>query len=79
MAEFNSLDEAYLKKEIEELTEDNINVKSDKIRFTTPIKYRGLEAHKVVLVTSGFSDKTRTQNYIGVTRAIYELEILLWS
>lgn len=69
----------YFKHEFEELTQVNINIKSQKLRFTTPIKFRGLEAENVTIVTPGFSDVTKTQNFIGVTRAIYDLKFLVWS
>lgn len=76
---FKEIANDYFEKELEELTEANINLKNKKIRFTTPIKYRGLEAENVIIITSGFTDKTRIQNFIGATRAIYQLNFILWS
>lgn len=76
---FSEFVEKYYKLQIEELTEVNINIPAQKLRFTTPIKYRGLEAENVLVITSGFSDKSKTQNFIGVTRAIYKLNFLVWS
>lgn len=77
--EFSKLVQDYFARYIEELTEKNINVKNLKIRYTTPIKFRGLEAEHVVLITTSLDDRSRTENYIGVTRAIYSFKCVLWS
>jgi hypothetical protein len=69
----------YFKNEIEELTEDNININSQKIRYTTPIRYRGLENKYVLCITNEVSEKTKRQLYIGITRAISDLKISLWK
>lgn len=69
----------YFKMEIEELTEANINILSNKIRYTTPIKYRGLEVESVNLITNELTDATKVQNYIGTTRAMNALNIVLWK
>ena len=69
----------YFKNEIEELTELNINVPSQKIRFTTPIKYRGLENKSVVVIVDELNISNKTQLYIGVTRAMEELKVVLWK
>ncbi|HEV8514875.1 MAG TPA: NERD domain-containing protein [Cyclobacteriaceae bacterium] len=69
----------FFSKEFVELTEANINVADQRMRYTTPIKYRGLECDNVILVTPCINEQTRTQNYVGVTRAIYELNILIWN
>ena len=66
-------------KHFEELTEDNINLISNKIRYTTPIKYRGLEAECVYLITPSVDESTIVQNYIGLTRAMYSVNIILWK
>jgi hypothetical protein len=76
--QFKSFVGNYFKQELEELTDININIKCQKIRYTTPIKFRGLEAENVTMITPGFNDSTRTQNFIGATRAIYDLKFLLW-
>jgi hypothetical protein len=69
----------YFKQQLEELMAENINIKNQKLRYTTPIKYRGLEAKNVILITSGFNDKTRIQNFIGATRAIENLNFIMWT
>ncbi|GAA4786083.1 hypothetical protein GCM10023231_12490 [Olivibacter ginsenosidimutans] len=77
--EFSKLVKDYFARSIEELTESNINVKNLKIRYTTPIKFRGLEAEHILLITAGFDDRSKTENYIGVTRAIYSFKCVLWN
>lgn len=70
---------AFFSRHIEELSENNINLKNLKIRFTTPIKFRGLESENVILITSGFNDRSRIENYIAVTRAIYSFKCIIWG
>jgi hypothetical protein len=79
LGEFSQLTKDYFKKDIEELTELNINISSQKLQYSTPIKYRGLECEQVILVTSGITEASRIQNYVGATRAIYHLYFILWS
>jgi GTPase SAR1 family protein len=69
----------YFKKEIEELTEENINISNSKIKYTTPIRYRGLENKYVLCITNEVSEKTKRQLYIGITRAVSDLNIALWK
>lgn len=79
---FDSFDEIvkdYFKNDITELTSENINLRTSKIKYTTPIKYRGLESDVIILITSGFTERTRTENYVGATRAIYKLNVILWN
>lgn len=77
--DFKRLVFAFFKHELEELTEDNINLVSSKVRFTTPFKYRGLENKAVFIITPGISEKTKVQNYVGTTRAMEYLNIILWE
>ena len=67
------------KKQFEELTELNINNPSSKIRYTTPLKYRGLENKAVYLITDDFSEKNKVRNYVAVTRAMEQVKIILWK
>lgn len=78
LEDFHEFVQTYFSKELEELTDGNINVVNQKVRYTTPIKYKGLECDSVLLVTPGLNDKTRIQNYVGITRAINDLKILTW-
>ena len=69
----------YFKSEIEELTDQNINIPSSKIRYTTPLKYRGLENKAVYVITNDFSEKNKVRNYVAVTRAMEQVKIILWN
>ena len=77
--DFTEITQDYFKNEIEELLENNINVPSSKIRFTTPIKYRGLENKSVYLITNNLKENSKVQNYVAVTRAMDEIKIILWK
>jgi hypothetical protein len=79
LVEFSKLVNDYFSRSIEELTENNINIKNLKVRYTTPIKFRGLEAEHILLITTGFDDRSKVENYIGVTRAIYSFNCVLWN
>lgn len=75
---FKRIIQSYFKSDFEELTEKNINLPSSKLRYTTPIKYRGLENKSVVLITPFFREKTRIQNYVAITRAMDEVKLIEW-
>jgi hypothetical protein len=77
--EFTSLINDYFNRDLEELTDGNINIASNKIRYTSPIKYRGLENESVYLITKELNDSTKVQNYVGITRAMNSLRIILWK
>ena len=77
--DFKELAKDYYNSDIEELIESNINIPSSKIRFTTPIKYRGLENKSVYLITRSLNEKSKVQNYVAVTRAMDEVKIILWK
>ena len=77
--DFESIIKDYYNREIEELTESNINISSSKVRYTTPIKYRGLENESVYLITEELNDSAKIQNYVGATRAMNSLKIILWN
>lgn len=77
--EFAKIVREFFYRDIEELTEVNINISSSKVRYSTPIKYRGLENESVYLITKELNDSTKVQNYIGATRAMNSLKIILWK
>jgi len=67
--------EYYLEiKDVEKLTQVNIGDSSNKLRFTSILKYKGLEKENVFLV---LSDSNKYEAYVGITRAINNLEILI--
>lgn len=77
--EFTNIINDYFISDIEEMTEANINIPSNKIRYTSPIKYRGLENDSIYLITKEIKDSTKIQNYVGATRAMTALNIILWK
>lgn len=77
--DFKEVAKDYFNKDLEELIETNINIPSSKIRFTTPIKYRGLENKAVYLITNNLDEKSKVQNYVAVTRAMEHVKIVLWE
>jgi superfamily II DNA/RNA helicase len=79
MEEFRRTTGIIFKKEIEELTDQNVHIIDQKVRFTTPIMFRGLESDRIALITSGLGQQNRTQNYIGITRAIHEVRVQVWD
>ena len=64
-------------KDIEELDEENMADTSNKLRYTSILKYKGLEKKNVFLVITSPSELNKYEIYIGITRAIYNLEIII--
>lgn len=62
-----------------ELDKDSINQPYKKLYFTTILKYKGLEAKNVVLVINEPSQRNEYELYVGLTRAISHVEILIKS
>lgn len=62
-------------KDIEELTPQNIVDTANKLRYTSILKYKGLEKKNVFLVISNPSELNKYEIFVGVTRAILNLEI----
>jgi hypothetical protein len=77
--EFRAIAKDYLGLKTEELSAHNINIKNNKLRYTTPLKYRGLEQKNVFLITPSLGASSRVQNYVGATRAMHELKTYLWK
>ena len=78
----------YLDEQLEELNENNVNLIPSRVRYTTALKYRGMECKSVFLITKPFisnnySEKdlrmNMVQNYVGVSRAMANINILEWS
>lgn len=76
---FKEIAKDYFNDSLEEMVESNINILSSKVRFTTPIKYRGLENKSVYLITDNLKEKAKVQNYVAVTRAMDQVKIILWT
>ncbi|MEJ7559155.1 MAG: NERD domain-containing protein [Pedobacter sp.] len=64
-------------KDIEELTLNNVSDKGNKLRYSSILKYKGLEKENVVLVITQPGDWNKYEIYVGVTRAMLNLEILI--
>lgn len=64
-------------KDIEELNEDNIGDNSNKLKYTSILKYKGLEKQNVIMVVRNPSQLNKYELYVGVTRAILNLEVLV--
>lgn len=69
------LRELLIIKDVEELDEKNIGDTSNKLRYTSILKYKGLEKKNVYLVVSEPSDYNKYELFVGITRAILNLEI----
>lgn len=64
-------------KDVEPVNENNINDSSNILRYTSILKYKGLEKCNVFLVINNPSHLNKYELYIGITRAISKLEILI--
>lgn len=62
-------------KDVEELNENNIADTANKLRYTSILKYKGLEKKNVYLVITEPSELNKYEIFVGITRAIYNLEI----
>lgn len=79
LEDFKQVAEDFFKDELLELSDKNVNARYQKLMYTTPIKFRGLECENVILITPGFSDGTKVENFIAMTRAIYKLSFIIWN
>lgn len=64
-------------KDVEELNENNITDQGNKLRYTSILKFKGLEKQNVFLVISSPAEKNKYELYVGITRAICNLEIMI--
>ncbi|MEY2701449.1 MAG: hypothetical protein RLY43_69 [Bacteroidota bacterium] len=62
-------------KDIEELTEFNVADNANKLRYSSILKFKGLEKKHVFLVISKPSELNKYEMFIGITRAILNVEI----
>lgn len=69
------LQELLIIKDIEELSESNIRDTANKLRYTSILKYKGLEKKNVYMVISEPSDLNKYEIFVGITRAILNFEI----
>lgn len=69
------LRELLIIKDIEELTEINIGDTANKLRYSSILKFKGLEKKNVFLVISKPSELNKYELFVGITRAILNVEI----
>lgn len=69
------LRELLIIKDIEELNSKNIGDTSNLLRFTSILRYKGLEKKNVYLVVSEPNDLNKYEIFVGATRAMLNLEI----
>ncbi|MBP5421731.1 MAG: NERD domain-containing protein [Paludibacteraceae bacterium] len=62
---------------IKELTPKNICQDTSEIPFTSMLAYKGLECKHVLLVINGRTEISTFELYIGMTRAIIDLQLLV--
>lgn len=62
---------------IKELTPRNICQDSSEIPFTSMLSYKGLECKHVILVINGRVDISSFELYVGMTRAIMDIQLLV--
>ena len=61
---------------IKELKPDNVKYEEDRLCLTTILSYKGLETKHVVLVLNNREEIDKFELYVGMTRAMFDLEIL---
>lgn len=62
---------------IKELKPENVAYTDKKLQLTTILSYKGLEKKHVILVMNNRDPLDKFELYVGMSRAIYDLEILL--
>ncbi len=71
------LRELLIIKDVEELSESNIGDPANKLRYTSILKFKGLEKKNVYMVISEPSEINKYEIFVGITRAMLNLEINL--
>lgn len=69
------LRELLIIKDIEELSESNVGDTANKLRYSSILKFKGLEKKNVFLVISKPSELNKYEIFVGITRAILNVEI----
>jgi len=62
---------------IKDLNSHNICVDTGELQFTSILTYKGLECKHVILILNGRTSINQLEVYIGMTRAIVDLQILI--
>ena len=69
------LRELLIIKDIEELSEFNVGDTANKLRYSSILKFKGLEKKNVFLVISKPCELNKYEIFVGITRAILNVEI----
>ncbi len=69
------LRELLIIKDIEELSESNVVDTANKLRYTSILKFKGLEKKNVYMVISEPSELNKYEMFVGITRAMLNVEI----
>lgn len=69
------LRELLIIKDVEELSENNVGDTANKLRYSSILKFKGLEKKNVFLVISKPSELNKYEMFVGITRAILNVEI----
>jgi DNA polymerase III delta prime subunit len=69
------LRELLIIKDVEELDENNIADTANKLRYTSILKFKGLEKKNVFLVISEPTELNKYEVFVGLTRAMLNVEI----
>ena len=68
----------FLIEGINRITKENINTLGEKtFAWTSILRYKGLECNNVILVIKNEEDLNYFELYIGMTRAVVSVEILI--
>lgn len=62
---------------IKDLSPQNICYDTSEIPFTSMLSYKGLECNHVILVINGRTEISTLELYVGMTRAIMDLQLLV--
>ena len=62
---------------IKELNEENVCLDTGELGFTSILSYKGLESKHVILILNGRKKMNTFELYVGMTRAIVDLQILI--
>ena len=71
------LRELLIIKDVEELSEFNVGDTANKLRYSSILKFKGLEKKNVFLVISNPSELNKYEIFVGITRAILNVQINL--
>jgi DNA polymerase III delta prime subunit len=69
------LRELLIIKDVEEISEANVGDTANKLRYSSILKFKGLEKKNVFLVISKPSELNKYEIFVGITRAILNVEI----